>query len=285
MIKEILNEIAPIFDCFYIVDEANRNKQIEKKNKEYFSGLLEYDLAEKFYLELTKSFEAPGTDNGTRTALIKEIFSKLNHFNIFDDEKNIQLLHEIKCNLKHIGNYGKNAPIFYEYLYHTNYIFSNIQQTIEQLCYTYDIDYNRILKQHLEHNPNSIIEFKPACELTYGKEQPTGKGKPPPEKPFHEYILHEKNVQIAEQLKSEFKTEKGKSIRLIIEVLIKKKMLTIENRQRQKIYDAMKIHFNRDIGTKQSIFDYKIKEISDRPDFESIEIRIDKRLSGINKTK
>ncbi len=130
-----------------------------------------------------------------------------------------------------------------------------------------------------------LIEYLFFLQADPLSEQPTGKGKPPPEKPFHEYILHEKNVQIAEQLKSEFKTEKGKSIRLIIEVLIKKKMFTIENRQRQKIYDAMKKYFDRDIGTKQSIFDYKIKEISDRPDFESIEIRIDKRLSGINKTK
>jgi hypothetical protein len=116
-------------------------------------------------------------------------------------------------------------------------------------------------------------------------EQPKGKGKPLPEKPFHEYILHEKNVQIAEQLKSEFKTEKGKSIRLIIEVLIEKKMFTIENRQRQKIYDAMKKYFDRYIGSKQSIFDYEINEISDRPDFESIELKINIILSRINKIK
>lgn len=115
-------------------------------------------------------------------------------------------------------------------------------------------------------------------------EQPKNKRKPPA-KPFHEYILHEKNVQIAEQLKSEFKTEIGKSIRLIIEVLIKKKMLTIENRQRTKVYNAMKKYFDRDIGAKTGIFDYKFNEQHDRPDFESIELRINTILSKINKPK
>jgi len=103
-----------------------------------------------------------------------------------------------------------------------------------------------------------------------------------PAKTFPEYILHDKSVKFAELLKSEFNKEKGKSIRLIIEVLIKKNMLTIETRQRTTIFKAMQKYFNRDIGKKQGIFDKTVyNEINDRPDFESIELRINTLLSKI----
>jgi len=150
-----------------------------------------------------------------------------------------------------------------------------------QIPYNKNNKENTFLLENYEYLKEKIeLQFKGIID-----DQPKGKRPPPPAKPFHEYILHEKNVQIAEQLKSVFKTEKGKSIRLIIEVLIKKKMFTIENRQRQKIYDAMKKYFDRDIGTKQSIFDPSIDEISDRLDFESIELKINFILSGINSIK
>ena len=96
--------------------------------------------------------------------------------------------------------------------------------------------------------------------------------------------MHEKNNEFAELLKDEFKIEIGKSLKLMINVLIKKGMFTIENRQRQNIYNAMKKYFNRDIGTKQSIFDYKYVPVGN-PDFESFELRIDNLLVRLNKLK
>jgi len=148
-------------------------------------------------------------------------------------------------------------------------------------------DYTRMISTHetcinkaIERINNIILSQENYKTLSKKNNLPK-----PPLKTFPEYILHEKNKEIAKLIKSEFSTEKGKSIRLIIEVLIKKKMFTIENRQRQKIYDAMKKYFDRDIGTKQSIFDPSINEKSDRLDFESIELKINFILSRINKTK
>jgi len=143
----------------------------------------------------------------------------------------------------------------------------------------YNLDYSEL--QFIETAIKQAIAMTVLDEILLDlpkTEQP--KGKPAPAKSFSEYILHEKNIKFAEALKDEFKTEKGKSIKLIIEVLIKKNMITIENRQRTKIYKAIQTYFNRDIGTKQSIFDYQYKE-KDKPDFESIELRINTILSRI----
>jgi hypothetical protein len=45
-------------------------------------------------------------------------------------------------------------------------------------------------------------------------------------------LIHEKRFELAEKLKTEFTTEKGKGIRLIIEALLAAKppLITIENR-------------------------------------------------------
>lgn len=108
-----------------------------------------------------------------------------------------------------------------------------------------------------------------------------------PTKVFPEYLLHDKRDLLAEKLKTEFNTETGKGIRLMIESLQahEPKLLSIENRQRKAIHTALKIFFNRDIGTRQSIFDYKFDRITDEIDFSAIRLKLNFILESINKTK
>ncbi|KAF0202240.1 MAG: hypothetical protein FD170_1966 [Bacteroidetes bacterium] len=95
-----------------------------------------------------------------------------------------------------------------------------------------------------------------------------------PAKTFPDYILHPQKKRIAEALKDTFTGEKGKTIRLMIEVLKNQPqpLITYDNRQRQKIFDAMKLFFNWDIGSKQSIFDYK--RFNDETDYKAIEVKV-----------
>ncbi len=104
-----------------------------------------------------------------------------------------------------------------------------------------------------------------------------------PGKKFPSYLLHERKEELAERLKTEFSTEKGKGIRLLIEALLacKTPLITIENRERSNIYKAMRTFFARNIGTYQSIFDYKFDMISDRKDFESIRTRLEFIMSSL----
>lgn len=285
MNEKFTNELDALISYIYPPEWNNIDeKELVKVYDKYFSGNLSgiSILEDNFYTEFKNNLYENINSNDARKAYINELIRRFNRSSFIEQNKDL---------ITEIWNDSKNfekQPIYNKLLLRIIFVLHDLSGFIEVTSMTFGF-----IKTDLEPKQSfdfmgSFKNFPFLAKNTKDMqepEQPKGKRTPVTEKPFHEYILHEKNVQIAEQLKSEFKTEKGKSIRLIIEVLIKKKMLTIENRQRQKIYDAMKIHFNRDIGTKQSIFDYKIKEISDRPDFESIEIRIDKRLSGINKTK
>jgi len=102
---------------------------------------------------------------------------------------------------------------------------------------------------------------------------------------FPEYILHPEHERIAEALKTTFRGEKGKAIRLMLDVLADqpKPLITYENRQRKKIFEAMKLYFNRDIGSRQSIFDYKRN--NDMTDYKAIETRVLYILKSIDNDK
>jgi hypothetical protein len=106
-------------------------------------------------------------------------------------------------------------------------------------------------------------------------------------KAFNEYLLHENRVEIAERLKFEFKTEKGKNIRLMIKALedYNPPLLNVEARQKTAIYNALKLFFNRDIGSKQSVFDFKYIESAHKCDFIAIKSKVRFILENINKEK
>ncbi|MBW6480868.1 MAG: hypothetical protein K0B37_15670 [Bacteroidales bacterium] len=98
-------------------------------------------------------------------------------------------------------------------------------------------------------------------------------------KTFPDSLLHKNRNLLANALKSEFSTEKGKGIRLMLEVLITKKLLVVENRSHKAIFQSLGSFFDRNIGTYQSIWDYK--RSNDQVDYESIETRIDFILDNL----
>lgn len=81
-------------------------------------------------------------------------------------------------------------------------------------------------------------------------------------KTFENYLLHKNKLELANALKAGFVTEKSKTIRILIEVLKKSEppVLAIANGEKKAFYEAMKLFFNRDIGTYNSVFDYLIKD-------------------------
>ena len=102
---------------------------------------------------------------------------------------------------------------------------------------------------------------------------------------FPDYLLYVDKLKLAERLKSEFKIEKGKNIRLLIEALRRNTppLIAIGARQNKKFYGAMKTFFNRDIGTYQSIFDLKIENPDRDPDFKGVNDKIEFILKSIKK--
>lgn len=109
-------------------------------------------------------------------------------------------------------------------------------------------------------------------EETNIKPRALHQGSTPAPMTFADHILHPDRERIAEALKTSFRNKKGKSIRLMIEVLADQLLITYENRQRKKLYNAMKPYFNWDIGTYQSIFNYKQND--DLTDYKAVETSV-----------
>lgn len=104
-----------------------------------------------------------------------------------------------------------------------------------------------------------------------------------PIKSFQEYLLHEECEKLAIKLREKFNNEKGKSIRLMIETLQLNdpQLLTVGNRQGKAIYTAIKTFFNRDIGSRQSVLDYKFNKEIDAPDLLAVKLKLDFILKSI----
>ncbi len=106
-------------------------------------------------------------------------------------------------------------------------------------------------------------------------------------KTFPKYLLHPKREQLAIALKNEFITEKGKGVHLMIKVLTDATppLLSIENRKRKAIHEALTSFFDRDIGSYQSIFNFIYIAQKHSADLQSIEDRIQFILESIENNK
>ena len=96
-----------------------------------------------------------------------------------------------------------------------------------------------------------------------------------PEKSFPKFLIHEKPDQLASDLGNEFNSEKGKSIRILLEVLKQKNILHINYRENTILHKAMKAWFKQNIGTKQSIFNYNFSSTANKTELENVEKRVD----------
>ena len=102
-------------------------------------------------------------------------------------------------------------------------------------------------------------------------------------KSFADYLLHEKRYKMADEIKKEFSTEKGKAIRLLLHVLENSNpaFITIGYRQAKEVRKAMSDFFGRNIGKYQSVFDYKVDVKLDQRDLENISTRLNHILSKL----
>ena len=100
---------------------------------------------------------------------------------------------------------------------------------------------------------------------------------------FSDYLLHPKKEELAEAIKTEFIAEKGKILRLMLKVLESQKppLISIGIRQATNLYAAMSVYFDWNIGTRQSIFNYKMDDDIDKPDLENISIRVNHILTKL----
>lgn len=118
-----------------------------------------------------------------------------------------------------------------------------------------------------------------------GRETPETIGEPPKRpsnapKPFHEYLDHPNPQALAEGLKKEFSTEKGRDIRRLLELLREGGLIEWGNRRFKALHEAIEQYFDRDIGTYQGVNDFK--EWKEYPeDNATIQKRIDKVLKGL----
>ncbi len=97
-----------------------------------------------------------------------------------------------------------------------------------------------------------------------------------PCKSFDDFLIHTQKTKLASALKQEFKTEKGKALRLLIEAMkqMNPPLLTVCYGEAKMLYNAMIVLFCREIGSYNSIFDYKYNEVNDANDVVVMKTRI-----------
>ena len=114
-------------------------------------------------------------------------------------------------------------------------------------------------------NNNIGTTFDKQCELEIDKLnflRDLDREAQKPKQPFFKYLLHNKPEQLANELRLNFSTVKGKGIRFMLEVLEKNDppLLTIVDRQKKEIYEALTLFFDRNIGSYNSIFQCEINK-------------------------
>lgn len=118
------------------------------------------------------------------------------------------------------------------------------------------------LKQASHYKTFNIQGIDPLLELSSIIEHNKPKASL---KKFPDFILHENKNGLSKSLKSEFSTEKSKSIRYLLEALalLHPPLITVIDGEKKALYNSMKEYFNRDIGSYNSIFQCNFNPESD----------------------
>ena len=133
----------------------------------------------------------------------------------------------------------------------------------------------------LSNEPNTLIHTN-QYETFYIHETPITYDFPPAiehkktkvnSKKFPDFILHENRIELSKSLKSEFSTEKSKSIRYLLEALAQSQppLITIIDGEKKALYNSMKEYFIRDIGSYNSIFQCHFNPIKDDVEKQNLE--------------
>lgn len=102
-------------------------------------------------------------------------------------------------------------------------------------------------------------------------------------KKFSEYLLHAEKIKLADALKENFNTRKGKTYHLMLKALAEKKIFSFVNGERAAVYESMKIFFNKEIGSRQSIFSFKYEPHKHETDYKATLVKVDSILSALKK--
>jgi len=190
----------------------------------------------------------------------------------FDDEINDELLIKFKSNFKNqIDHFKSHLEELKE-----NFNFSNLRNVKIDVEFfknlrnnhfpnkinTPEVDLNLISTKSLKLE-NFINNFKKG---SFDLSQRGNKGDKNSLKniTLSVYIIHSKNELIKELIVKNFKTEKSKSIRCILEFLNSKDILPLGHGKKRIIYDCLENTFNREIGTYSSIWSCKIDKLQDK---------------------
>ncbi|HEY5591633.1 MAG TPA: hypothetical protein VIK55_11520 [Paludibacter sp.] len=141
-----------------------------------------------------------------------------------------------------------------------------------------------LVKPHFDFIDQNHISIYHSSDLNvFESSMPTTETTDYIAKPFPEYLLHLEKIKLADEIRKEFSTEKGKAIRLLLHVLENSKppLVTIGYRQAKEVHIAMSDFFGRNIGKYQSVFDYKVDVKLDQKELENISVRLNHLLSKL----
>jgi len=102
-------------------------------------------------------------------------------------------------------------------------------------------------------------------------------------KTFPEFLLHTENEKLAEGLKKQFSTGKGKKIRIMLEALkqTSPKIFTLSIGDNLTFYTALTEYFNRNIGSYTAIFQCDFDFNKDKPSIDDAIAKINHVISTL----
>lgn len=92
---------------------------------------------------------------------------------------------------------------------------------------------------------------------------------------FIEYLFHPQKEELANLLKTVFKDEKGKVLKVLIEVLKEKKILAFGNGEFHRFYNSMKEFFGWNIGSYNSINGFHFDKVLHKVDYDAVKTKVD----------
>lgn len=215
----------------YLTKEVVENKIFLKFINEaclFIINSLENELKSIPYKELKENLVVQGE--------FKDIFTKIDFHAFHITNKRIIQYNGISAKIDFVKNY--------------DYTFFDIYE-IANRC---NLILNWITASYPETIPDSL---KQPCRSSKNEPQQTEIKKT---KSLEQFITNVENKQsFLKDLKETFPTEIGKSIKAIIDLLVSDNIIIYGTREFKQLYNQLKLVFDRDIGTYQSI--QNVKEV------------------------
>lgn len=250
------------------IDFRKFDKAINAINKE-FEAILQNDEYREFIRQAAEEHKKEFNLWKERKKLeFKEVFDSLINYinkNGMNPPRNFDKFYNFWAGDLPIGSYDTEITEkdFFKYHLFENERLQNIQEKVEKEWFLNNSESK--LKEPKQpaapESPNVVEEKKEKTFIEY----------------FNPSIL--KLEQFAQSLKVEFNVEKGKSIKILISLLEGKKLLLLKERDFKGFYNSMIKYFDTEIGSYQSINDFKVDEKAHKKDLDAINIRLEKIIN------